>query len=618
MRFVCESCRAQYMINDDKVGPKGVKVRCRKCGYVITVKRTDATGQAALAPAPGAEAEEAVAAALAADGEAIIQGTVVAPAEKKESFLGADEDEIGAVFDQALSSGGSPRPGASAPTQKSAASADEGDQDSTRVLDQRVVEQLARESGAEPVPETNWFVAIDEKQTGPLTLEKVKEHWDRGEVGPDSLCWREGFGDWIPLASVASLGAVLAPKPPRPILVPSATVPSVPAVVSVPVQSAFSAGGVVQTVQSEVQVPFPAPANEEGAWRPGAASALASLVKDELDALARPSRPATPPPAQAEPPRPAPTLLDLPEDRPAAPSRPSAPRTPERAAANPYLAPPPGPPPAAYPPPPSNRGLVIGLSVAGGAVVLAMLGMIGWLATRPAAVAVAPPPAVAVAPPVAPPPAPAVPVAQAPAAQPAPPTPVVAPPVTPTPAPTPAPPVATTPVREPTRAIAAPPTPPRPPARVARPEPAAPEAPRAAEGGDEFDRAFGGSAKAAKREEPKPEPVRKKDVYVPPAPGGGADVKDSLGKSDIMEVVLANKAAFARCVEEQRQKEPGTSGALVLRWQILTTGKVSNVTVVSEEFKSTYMAGCVTRQVKGLSFPRHKQQGEPITFPFRF
>jgi predicted Zn finger-like uncharacterized protein len=30
MRFVCESCRAQYMINDEKVGPKGVKVRCRE------------------------------------------------------------------------------------------------------------------------------------------------------------------------------------------------------------------------------------------------------------------------------------------------------------------------------------------------------------------------------------------------------------------------------------------------------------------------------------------------------------------------------------------------------------------------------------------------------------
>ena len=54
MRFVCESCRAQYMINDEKVGPKGVKVRCRKCGYVILVKRGDAQGKAAAAPAPTA------------------------------------------------------------------------------------------------------------------------------------------------------------------------------------------------------------------------------------------------------------------------------------------------------------------------------------------------------------------------------------------------------------------------------------------------------------------------------------------------------------------------------------------------------------------------------------
>ena len=42
MRFVCDSCRAQYMISDDKVGAKGVKVRCKKCGYVILVRRPDA------------------------------------------------------------------------------------------------------------------------------------------------------------------------------------------------------------------------------------------------------------------------------------------------------------------------------------------------------------------------------------------------------------------------------------------------------------------------------------------------------------------------------------------------------------------------------------------------
>jgi len=55
MRFVCDSCRAQYMISDEKVGPKGVKVRCKKCGYVILVKKADANGHAArAAPTAGA------------------------------------------------------------------------------------------------------------------------------------------------------------------------------------------------------------------------------------------------------------------------------------------------------------------------------------------------------------------------------------------------------------------------------------------------------------------------------------------------------------------------------------------------------------------------------------
>jgi predicted Zn finger-like uncharacterized protein len=49
MRFVCDSCRAQYMISDDKVGANGVKVRCKKCGNVIVVRRPqDTEADAAL------------------------------------------------------------------------------------------------------------------------------------------------------------------------------------------------------------------------------------------------------------------------------------------------------------------------------------------------------------------------------------------------------------------------------------------------------------------------------------------------------------------------------------------------------------------------------------------
>ena len=36
--YTCESCGAQYMISDEKVGPGGVKVRCKKCGDVIRVR----------------------------------------------------------------------------------------------------------------------------------------------------------------------------------------------------------------------------------------------------------------------------------------------------------------------------------------------------------------------------------------------------------------------------------------------------------------------------------------------------------------------------------------------------------------------------------------------------
>ena len=47
MRFSCEGCSAKYMISDDKVGPAGVKVRCKKCGHVTLVRRGEPEGAAA-------------------------------------------------------------------------------------------------------------------------------------------------------------------------------------------------------------------------------------------------------------------------------------------------------------------------------------------------------------------------------------------------------------------------------------------------------------------------------------------------------------------------------------------------------------------------------------------
>jgi predicted Zn finger-like uncharacterized protein len=714
MRFVCESCRAQYMINDDKVGPKGVKVRCRKCGYVITVKRTDGGGakSSASSNAPSgpanmsndpddATATQVMQSPLAADATLEQDGADVTnpgnvsdappsvvpspaltmeldsnekadkPSKKRdpgESFLGADEDEIGAVFDQVLKTGPNSMGAVSAAAAAGAPNPfDDDDRQSTRVIDADTVAALAKESGngeakqqaekaSEAVPEGNWFVAINEKQTGPLSLDKVKEHWDRGEIGPDSLCWREGYGDWLPLSEVKALASVLAPKPPKPIVVPTAVIPAGASVVSVPVQSAFSAGGLMQTVQSEMQVPMsaapPSSINdreESGAWKPSAASALASLVKDEMDALSKPAVKAPPPPAPIEEVSTR-GLLDLPE-KPVTAPLPAAPAArPEilRAPTNPYLA----NPGATYSSPAvtqyrpqSNRGLIIGAVSAVVLLLLLLIVLVVWSINRAPAVVVQPTPTpapvqnpvVAVAP--TNPPAPTNPAVANPApanpAVAANPNPAPANPVAANPNPAPANPNPANPAvaanpnptvrqpvvaqREPRPAVAASREPRAAKEPVAAPEPVKKEEKKAG-GGDAFDEAFGApSGGSSKKEESKAEPKKKADVYVPPAPGSAtADLKPTLEQGDILEVVLANKTALAKCATDQRAKDPGTSGKLVMKWSIQTSGKVGAVNVVSEEFKGTYMASCVGGLIKSWTFPRHKTAGEPVTFPFKF
>ena len=679
MRFVCESCRAQYMINDEKVGPKGVKVRCRKCGYVILVKRADAAKgggpvsmsndpddalatQVMQTPLAAAEAtlsnedatsagEEMTNPGVATSGPTLTNVKAESP---RDSFFGADEDEIGAVFDQVLKTGNnSSREG-------TADSASSDDRQSTRVIDADTVRKLAEESGAkdrapepkaEEIPLTDWYVAINEKQTGPLTLEKIKEHWDHGEISPDSLCWRAGFDDWIPVSEAKMLNSVLAPKPPKPIVVaPAATITqSAPAVVSVPVQSAFSAGGMMQTVQSEMQVPMSAVGagsmadrEDTGGWKPSAASALASLVKDEMDALAKPAPKAPPAPVVEEAPQRG--LLDLPqEEKPTnaavvqpMPVEERHARPAAQAPVNPYLQ----NPGATYSAPavtqyrpPNNRGLMLGLAGGGAVVLLVLVGLIVWLATRqqngqqpqqPVAMVVPPPtptPTPVVVPPTPTPTPTPVAVTPTPTPEATPTTPVVTPTPTATPAPVVAQPVA--PVQPKSNPNPGPATPRQPKTVVARaetPEPTPTPTPKKASSGgdDDFDNAFGGSGSKSTPKEEAPRPEKKQAGYIPPAPGGSSEVKQSLGPSDIMEVVLANKGLLGKCVEEQRKKDPGTSGKLLMKWTIQTSGKTSNVAVASDEFKGTPIATCVGNLIKSMTFPKHKQQGEPITFPFKF
>ena len=724
MRFVCDSCRAQYMISDEKIGAKGVKVRCKKCGHVILVRRAQASG--------AASPEETPTDALTAMARSDEESTATSDDNSEgisSPLAGVADDEIGAVFDQVLSTSNQKTVEA-APSDSGAG---EDESLSTRVLDEEEVKKLAAETAADAgetvegphlaadaaasgarvtnghagysngsngahtrptngayasngangtgsAPQQDWFIAIDDRQVGPIPLDEIKGRWEKAEIGPDSLCWRAGFADWLPLSEVAMLKAVL-PAQPKKRVTPQAPMP----VVSVPVESSYNVGGVSRTVRSEVPMAAAAPSAEEAGWKPSAASALASLVKLEIEALTKPApAPKVEPEEkkvrgifdlQVEAPAPheevvrsgpgtrAPVLTPVPRAAPGAqavameqPAFAPSPYATPAPAASPYATPAPSPyatpayhagvHPAA---PKSGRGLFTGALLGLVAIVLVLVGLVAYRVLvqqqpLPTQVAALTQPSPTTAVPSAAPAAPA-------AAAPAPSAPVAAPEVSPPPAAAPAP------------AAAAPAQPPQAPAAQAAAPivPAAARVPRSgsklvpvpktdvgrvaaatqrrgdgetitpstpsreerrspgASSDDEFDAVFGTGGK--RREEPKaetkPQPKKGDSVYVPPPPGS-ADIPERLGSSDIMSVVLSNKPAIQKCGHEQKAKDPGVSGKLVVRWTVKTNGRTSNVAVLTDEFRSTYIASCITGLVKSWKFPAHRVQGDPVDFPFTF
>ncbi|HSN13209.1 MAG TPA: GYF domain-containing protein, partial [Anaeromyxobacteraceae bacterium] len=246
MKFTCDSCNAQYMISDEKVGPTGVKVRCKKCGHVITVRR-------------GAEAE------AAASPEA------PAPAAPAPSGDGLDA-ELGSAFDSAFGE----KPPAPAPSP---------DLDATQAMSPEDARKIAatQSEGAS----TEWYVAIGEAQVGPLPIADVKRKWEHGDVGPDSLVWRPGMGDWSPLSTVSELAAVLSPIPrPAPRAAPSAA-------------AAAPARGGTPAFGTPAVTPAPSTAAPDATWKPAGASALAALASEELQARAAPVEAPKPAPKPA-------------------------------------------------------------------------------------------------------------------------------------------------------------------------------------------------------------------------------------------------------------------------------------------------------------------------------
>src|SRR5512142_2953402 len=241
MKFTCDRCDAQYMISDEKVGPNGVKVRCKKCSHVILVRRAE----------NGAVSNEVPTAASAP-----------APTPTGEGL----EAELGQAFDNAFGGG----PAGAEPSAAAGAAEPKSDLDSTQAVSPEEAAKLAARSAPPEPAATEWYVAIGQAQVGPLPLAEVRRKWEAGDIGPDSLVWRPGMGDWAALSGVSDLAAYLAPVP-RGAARPKPAPTPVPAA-----RASFGA--------APAAAPGPQLSRGEVSWKPTGASALAALASEELSA----------------------------------------------------------------------------------------------------------------------------------------------------------------------------------------------------------------------------------------------------------------------------------------------------------------------------------------------
>jgi len=600
MRFVCENCLAQYMIKDEKIKPQGVKVRCKKCGYVMTLRPPDFEAEMALSeeatirmPLPDEEEDE----------EAFFMDALVQSGEMPLAALGAFREEGFPLAAKERTSRDDwpkrPREGASAASNDLGSLFDDpelksplasglfGTLDEEELGDafERAISQRPTSSSApsayasEPsivvsqglsqAVGVEWFVAIGDSQVGPLDMRGMKTHWQQGKIGRDSLCWKSGMRDWAPIGTVEGLFEQL---------------------------NVLSAGA----LSAEFSLPAESAVAVSAEWRPSAASALASLVQDELHGMS-----AAPPPAFAAeavpyaaaaiplPPAPSPMLAYgtvPPAPAPAYAASLSMPPVPA-----PYL--PPAPPPSV-----SHKAMwamAAAFAVVSIAVVVLVIAFVRSPTTPPpVTLAEVTPPA---PPPLSPPPPPPPPVVDVP------------PPVAPAPEPV---------LIDSSFMLAQqffPPSAPRTSKTTGRSANKAaasvhePRQPTNRSVQDDFEKAFGGAdASSAPTKGP-----GSKTVYVPPPPGGGA-VKNALTDADIMEYILTRRAEVAACAREQKAKNPDVKGNMVVEWNIATSGRTSQVRLASPStFQGTHFADCVMKLVQTWQFPAHRTAGGTRKFNFK-
>jgi predicted Zn finger-like uncharacterized protein len=204
MKFVCDNCGTQYLISDEKVGPKGAKIRCKRCGNIILLRPGE--------PEPEEEQKE-----TSAPTE-----RMAAPGLDEQE---GDQDELGEAFDQLLKGGLDAGEGEEESEEEHQATeifnmeelhrlrngqeVDEEQEKIDQVFSQAESTDVVRSQAEAEEDREEWYVAVADEQVGPLVLTDIEKRWETGEIGPETLAWHPGMGDWTAVQEIPKLRYLL-------------------------------------------------------------------------------------------------------------------------------------------------------------------------------------------------------------------------------------------------------------------------------------------------------------------------------------------------------------------------------------------------------------------------
>ncbi len=94
------------------------------------------------------------------------------------------------------------------------------------------------------------------------------------------------------------------------------------------------------------------------------------------------------------------------------------------------------------------------------------------------------------------------------------------------------------------------------------------------------------------------------------------NLPDGLTQEAIYKVIADNNRSMKLCLEEAFKKGEQPKGRMEVQLTIAATGEVTEVTLPSQQFRSSAIGSCTIRRAKGWRFPRFN--GEPVTVVFPY